>query len=119
MPPPGGFAPPPPGGFAPPPPGGFTPASVYTGAPLQAQSNGLATAALVCGILILCFGCLTGIPALVLGIMGLKKSEELGGTGKGQAVAGIVLGALSIVGVILYFIWVVVIAASGSSSTGY
>ncbi|MFZ4517960.1 MAG: DUF4190 domain-containing protein [Microthrixaceae bacterium] len=84
---------------------------------MQSQSNGLAVAALVCGILILCFGCLTGIPALVLGILGLRKSNELGGTGKGQAIAGIVLGAISIALAIGYII--LVIAAGGSSSSGY
>lgn len=56
-------------------------------------SNGMATAALVLGVLSLCFGVLTGIPAAVCGVLGLSKANQVG-TGKGMAIAGIVLGVL-------------------------
>jgi hypothetical protein len=60
------------------------------------RSNGMATAALVLGILALCGG-LTGIPAIICGILGLSRAKQAGGTGQGSAIAGLVLGALGIV----------------------
>lgn len=54
------------------------------------------------------FGLLSSIAAIILGAMGLKKVKESNGaeTGKGLAVAGIVIGAVDI----LLFIIVVIIA---------
>ncbi len=63
------------------------------------QTSGLAIASLVLGILgFTCFSILTGIPALILGIISLGKINKSSGavTGKGMAIAGIVLGSLSI-----------------------
>ncbi len=57
------------------------------------RSNGLATAALVLGIVSLCLGVLTGIPAIICGILGLSRSSETR-TGQGPAIAGLVLGGL-------------------------
>ncbi|MDP8257646.1 MAG: DUF4190 domain-containing protein [Candidatus Alcyoniella australis] len=69
-----------------------TPAS-----PTALQTPGVSIAALVLGILSLLFCCLSGIPALVLGIIGLKKAnadpDNIGG--KGLAIAGIVLGSIA------------------------
>lgn len=53
--------------------------------------NGLATAALILGILSLCTGPLVGLPALVCGIIARGRPG-----GKSSATAGIVLGALGI-----------------------
>ncbi len=106
---PGGFTSPPPGAppsFTPPPPGapgGFTPAAPY-GQPLPSGNNGLAIAALVLGIVslaltLLCgIGLLTGVPAIVLGVLALRKiSEQPGLTGRGLAIGGIVTGAVGVV----------------------
>ena len=54
------------------------------------QGNGIATAALVLGVLALCGG-ITSIPGLVCGIIGLTRSGTRDGSGKGMAIAGIVL----------------------------
>ncbi|QMV21554.1 DUF4190 domain-containing protein [Streptomyces sp. SCUT-3] len=69
-------------------------------------SNGVGTAALVCGIVALvlsvaCFGAFlgffVGIAALVCGILGLRASNRGRATNRGQALAGIWTGAISMV----------------------
>ena len=63
-----------------------------------AQNNGMATASLIGGIVAnVCCGFPAGIVALILGIIGLSKSKTMCGNGKGMAIAGIILGAISIV----------------------
>lgn len=112
VPPPPGSTPPPPPPMPPTPPTppgpGMTPPPPPIGGP-SSRTNGTATAALVCGILSpICFGIFTGIPAIFLGIAGKKKAEQLGGEGRGQATAGLVLGIigtiLSIIGIIIFII---------------
>jgi type II secretory pathway pseudopilin PulG len=64
------------------------------------RTAGIAIASLVLGILaVTCFSVLAGIPALVLGIMALNRVNRSAGslTGKGQSIAGIVMGGLSFV----------------------
>ena len=60
-------------------------------------TNGWAVASLISGLL----GCVpyvTGLAAIVLGMIGLKKSNERRyASGRGMAIGGIVLGALSLV----------------------
>ena len=63
-----------------------------------AGGKGLAVASLVCGIL-LCIPGVTGLAAIVLGVLSLKKGQA----GKGLAIAGIVLGTL---GLLLIPLWV-------------
>lgn len=66
----------------------------------------MAVAALVLGILtFVCLGPIAGILAIIFGFLGLKKAKEMGGTGKGMATAGIILG---VVGTILSIILLVV-----------
>lgn len=67
------------------------------------QTNGLAVAALVVGILSIpiAFACgvggLFGIAAVVLGFLGMKKAnDELAGSGRGLAIGGIVTGVLGL-----------------------
>src|SRR5262249_3904351 len=59
------------------------------------ETNGLATASLVCGILGL-FTCLLGIPAIIFGVIAKKQIRRSHGmeTGRGMATAGIVLGSI-------------------------
>jgi|GEM_PF-2991302 hypothetical protein len=69
----------------------------------QAPSNGTATTSLILGILsLLCFGFLTGIPAIFVGISGKKKAEKMGGEGRTMAQWGIISGIVgSILSIIL------------------
>ena len=77
--------------------------SVLTSTPTQAPSlgvktSGLAIAALVLGILsFFTFG-ITAIPAIILGIISLVRIEKSGGrmTGRGFAIAGIVVSVLAL-----------------------
>jgi hypothetical protein len=89
----GGMAPPPPGGggleFEPGPPK-FGPSF---GEPAE-KTSGKAITSLVLGICSL-FCCLTGIPAIVFGILGLNEAKASQGRikGEGLAIAGIVVGS--------------------------
>ena len=57
-------------------------------APAPATSNGMAIAGFVLSLLGI------SLVGLILSIIGLKKSKELGGAGRGLAIAGIVIGAV-------------------------
>lgn len=54
-----------------------------------------------------------GIPGLICGAIGLKKSKEMADSGKGLAIAAIVIGALSIVSMFLSVILTVVFMMLG------
>jgi hypothetical protein len=80
--------------YQPPPPAGTS-----------AQQNQLALWAMITGIagIVLIWipyigilGLLSGIAALILGLMGNGRARTMGGTGRGQAITGIVLGAVTI-----------------------
>jgi serine/threonine protein kinase len=68
----------------------------------RSEASGLATAALVLGIVgfLLCWfpfiNLILGILALVLGIKGQKDANGLASTNKGAAIAGVVLGSLTL-----------------------
>lgn len=67
---------------------------------VSAETNGAATASLVCGIFgLLGFGLLTGIPAVICGHVALSRIRASRGTiqGHGLAVAGLVCGYISVV----------------------
>jgi hypothetical protein len=81
--------------------------------PGHSAGNGLATAAITCGLIAVLFawmpvfvvvGLVLGVLALVFGIRGIRRADAVG-SGRGRALAGAVLGgvavALSIVGTIL------------------
>jgi hypothetical protein len=121
-PPPPPSGPPPPSYGAPPPqsygpyPGGYPPPpqqSPYGGyaPPPTAPQNGLGIASLVTAIIALLTvvgGVVLGVVAVILGFMGWGKAKRGEATNGGVAVAGIVLGFLSIieaVAVIGLFIW--------------
>ncbi len=93
-------------------PGSYTPGSQMTGGqgwqapppppfPGAAQKQqGLAIGSLVCGILsvICCLGFLTGIPAVILGVMAMNKEKADPATygGRGLALAGVITGGIGI-----------------------
>lgn len=83
------------------------------------ETNGMATAALVLGILgavIEWGGILTltaGILAIVFGSIGIGKADRLGGTGKGRAITGLILGCFALVAYLFWglvtfgFLWII------------
>lgn len=89
--------------------------------PAQQKSNGLAIAGFIVSLVstILCCGSFNLI-SLILSIVGMVKAKELGGAGKGMAIAGIIISAIGIV--ILIILTVFGYAASfieSTSSYGY
>lgn len=114
--------PPPPGGagqWTPPPVGGAYGTQSAPGGGVyyspqtpQQQGNGIATWALVLGILsILGFwtfglGVFLGILAVIFGIMGRNRAREAPGTpNEGRAQAGLITGILGIVGGLAFIAW--------------
>jgi hypothetical protein len=83
-------------------------------APVTARTSGLAVASLVTGLFFWCF-LVPGIVAIVLGHVALDQIDRSGGTvtGRGMAVAGIVLGWIGIgllgLGVVVWFFTVLAI----------
>lgn len=105
-----------------PPPGygyGYGAAGPAWGPPPLPSVNGMATASLVCGILgaVPCLGVngLLAIVALVLGVIVVRRINA--GTaapdGRGMAIAGIVLGT---VGTVLLLLWVTALVLGANES---
>lgn len=93
----------------PPPPGAGYPQAPYGGqypAPQARGTDGVSIAALVTGVLMM------GVVPIVLGILGLNRTKKNGTQGRGLAIAGIVLGALEILGAIAIAIIVLVAVRS-------
>jgi prepilin-type processing-associated H-X9-DG protein len=67
--------------------------------PPLTTTSGKATAAFILGLLSFCLPLLLGIPAIILGILGLSDIGKSGGRvgGKGLAITGLVLGCVSMV----------------------
>lgn len=73
------------------------------GPPVQ-KTNGLAVAALVCGIVgFVIFGIILGALALIFGLVALNQINKSGGAqkGRGMAIAGVVLGPLDLIAAII------------------
>jgi len=87
--------------------------------PVKAQSQGLALASMITGLLGLVLGCLGPLPgfaAVVLGWMALsqiKRTPETTG-GKPMAIIGVVTGALTIVFYGLFMLWMIFAGVLGS-----
>lgn len=100
--------------------GAAPPAGMAYGTPTyQAPStNGLAIAALVCGLLGF-ITCVSSIAAIVLGHMARKQIRESGGVqqGDGMALAGLILGYVVLALLIGYIVVVVIIAATADTNT--
>jgi Domain of unknown function (DUF4190) len=85
--------------------------------PAAPRNNRVAIAALVCGVAQFVLGLLIvgnivlAIPAIICGAIGLKQTRQRGESGRGMAIAGLVLGIL---GVVYFAIIVVVLVILGS-----
>lgn len=80
------------------------PGQQFGGFPQKAKTNGLAIAALVCS-----FFC--GILGIILGIVAIGQINKTNEGGKGLAIAGIAIGAASIL-----FTWMIL---GASAASGY
>jgi len=95
-----------PGSYPPPPP---QPYSGYAPPPV-APKNGLGIAALVVAIIALFTGVggiILGVVAVILGVMGYQRAKRGEATNGGVAIAGIVLGILSIIEAIVVIVFIV------------
>ena len=99
---------------------GAPPAGVPYGTPAyQAPStNGLAIAALVCGLLGFAT-CVSSIPAVILGHMARRQIRDSGGAqqGDGMALAGLILGYVVLALFIAYIVVIVIVAATSDTNT--
>jgi hypothetical protein len=80
------------------PPGGMGPRLPYPGPPPRRPVNSMAVAALVCAFI-------PGFPsaaAVITGAMARRQIRESGERGDGMATAAIVIGAISLLGFLLY-----------------
>jgi hypothetical protein len=91
----------------------------------QPQTNNKAVVSLILGIASWVVGSiLTGIPAVIIGHMAMREIDNSAGTqgGKPLAIIGLVLGYLSIAGIVgacLFFIFVVgIFGAAGAAGAG-
>jgi hypothetical protein len=85
--------------------------------PVARPTNGLAIAALVCGVAQFAVG-FTFIPAIICGHMARRQIRETGEGGDGMALAGLILGYIGgalIVAAVLGFLLLVAVA---TRSTG-
>jgi hypothetical protein len=81
---------------------------------VEAKTDGKCIAALVLGIIsvgvlstFVLLGIFFGVPAVILGILGLRTVKRTGARGHGLAIAGIVLGGIGIVSTVSALVWVV------------
>lgn len=95
------------------PEGGGTPQSAFANGPEPEKysgNDGFAVAALVLGIIGVvgdcCYGLglLLGIPALVFGILSLNRARKRGAGVNGMAIAGVVLGGVSVILGVLFLL---------------
>lgn len=72
--------------------------------PPPKKTNGLAIGSLIAGLVGFCVPFVGGLVAIVLGILGIKKANDpqVGG-GKGMAIAGLIIGVLSVAGWGMFF----------------
>ena len=85
----------PPQGFGPPGQPGFGQQGYSL--PAMTKTSGAAVCSLVCG-LVICVPGLTGLVAVITGIIGIAETGKPAVKGRGMAIAGLVLGILSLAG---------------------
>ncbi len=87
------------------------PAPGYAPVPAAPKTNVLAIVSLVISILGF------NIIAIILGAIALSQIKKTGENGRGLAIAGIIIGAISIVLIIIWIIAIAALAASGAITT--
>jgi hypothetical protein len=87
-------------------------------APWQPTTNRLAVASLVCGLGQLLAGFPAGIAAIILGHMARRRIRETGEQGGGIATAGLILGYIGTVGLLLLVLLLVVVVVHSQPSIG-
>ncbi len=90
------------------------------------RNNNLAIAALVCGLaqfllwfVVLIPGFIAAVLAFIFGLVSMKQIRIRGEGGRGMAIAGVILGALGILGGIILIILIAVGVSSSRTYTGY
>ncbi|HTR93321.1 MAG TPA: DUF4190 domain-containing protein [Trebonia sp.] len=86
---------------------------------VQRPTNGLAVAALVCGIAQFAVG-VTFIPAIICGHMARRQIRLTGEGGDGMALAGLILGYIGgvlLIGAVLLFLLLAAVVVSTGHST--
>jgi hypothetical protein len=96
IPPPPGVGPYPPPGPGPHHPYGPWQPGPWAPYPPVRSTNGFAIAALICGLVGLVSYGLGGVLGIVFGIVGLRQIRQDGQAGRGLAIAGIVVGAVTL-----------------------
>jgi len=82
-------------------------------------TNGKAIAALVCSLSGLVFCGLPSIAGIILGILAMRETKRTGQDGFGLAVAGLAIGAVIVVLMLLYVAFMVFIVSSSTSYNNY
>ncbi len=97
--------PPPPPVYPPPPPGAPAPGAMGMAIP---QKNGIAIAALICSLagLLPCFFGIPGLVGLILGVVGMSRASRAGGAGRGMALAGIIIGIVGIIFIVVFWLFI-------------
>ncbi len=95
-------------------PAALEPAGVTYASGANVRSNPLAIASLICGCL-LCVPLVPGIASIITGAIALRKTRDPAVTGKGMAIAGLVLGILNVLlwGAYLGLIFAVMVPTMG------
>lgn len=76
-------------------------------------TNGKAIAALVTALVGVIFCGLPSIAGLILGLIAMRECRRTGQDGFGLALAGTIIGGLVVAMFVLYFVFMIAIAASG------
>jgi hypothetical protein len=84
----------------------------------QSPTNGMAIASLVCGIGQLVGGPIAGIAAIILGHKARRRIRMTGEQGEGMATAGLVLGYIGTVGLLLLAVLAALFLTVASTSSG-
>ena len=79
----------------------------------------MAVTAMICGILSFTgFCCFTGIPAVICGRIAMKQADRGEAGGKGMALAGVIMGIISLVitvGVVLLYVGLIFFAVAAET----